>query len=146
MYCSRIDITLANRETPDGDVDPTWDALHNVVAALGQAGMSSDESDHENPGRTKYVVKKRDWRNRDLLRYLAIIDGDRNITNAYGNTRPGNPPRHRSRRNGNQSVRSAIPNLPINFYDASWLSRLSNAEKKSLRPVRAVALPDIEED
>lgn len=116
------------------------------MATLGQAGMSSDESDHEEPGKTTYIVKKRAWRNRDLIRYLTLIDRDRNTTNAYGNTRAGNPPRYRSRRHGNQSVRLAIPNLPINFYDATWLSGLSNAEQRSLRPVQAVGLPEIDEE
>lgn len=107
--------------------------------------MSSDESDGENPERPIYVVKKRDWRNKDLIPYLSAIDRDRNTTNAYGNTRAGNPPRYRSRKHGKRSVRLAIPGLPINFYDAGWLAGLSNGEMRSLRPGRAIALPDFEE-
>jgi hypothetical protein len=67
LYFSCLDVMLANRETPNKDIDPAWDKLHNIVVSLGQAGMSSDESDHKEPGRPKYIVKKRDWWNRDLL-------------------------------------------------------------------------------
>jgi hypothetical protein len=132
LYCSCLDVTLANKETPAGDIDPAWDELHNVVVTLGQVGMSSDESDHEEPGRPRYIVKKRDWRNRDLIRYLALIDHDRNTTNVYGNTQAGNAPRYRPQRHGNTSARFAVPDLPINFYDAGWLDTLNNGERKSL--------------
>jgi hypothetical protein len=115
------------------------------VVSLGQAGMSSDKSDYEEPRRPKYIVKKGDWWNRDLLQYLALIDHDCNTTNMYGNTQAGNPPCHRSRRHGNQSACSAVPNLPINFYDSGWLKSLSNGDRKSLQPRQAMTLPDIEE-
>lgn len=105
--------------------------------------MSSDESDQEESGQLVYIVKKREWRNRNLTELMKAIDRDYNTTNAYGNTRPGNPPRKRIRRGGVESFRTAVPGLPQNFYDDSWLSGLCGREINDLGAKGPIDLPEI---
>jgi hypothetical protein len=103
--------------------------------------MSSDESGQEGSG-PPYYVKTREWRSKDLTPYLQMIDRDKKRTNAYGNTRPGNPPRERQRVAASyKSDRKAIPDLPLNFYDKTWYAGLSRRDKALLRPKNNVDLP-----
>jgi hypothetical protein len=117
-----------------------WEHLDDILAALGAGGMSSDECEVEN-GQRVYVVKKMDWRRLGLTEKVCAIDRDRNITNTYGNVRAGNPPRVRKRRHGTtETSRAAPPGLPVNFYDAEWLSKLTGRQRKELRPAAAMEL------
>jgi hypothetical protein len=95
-------------------------------------GISSDESDTDDSGRPVYRTKNMVWRSRDILKKLVDIDSDRNTTNAYGNTRAGNPPRVRKRRDRLETSRKAIPGLPINFYDSNWYASLTPGQKREL--------------
>ena len=113
---------------------------------LHAEGMSSDESDAEG-GHTKYWIKTRPWRSRKLNQYLQRIDLDANRTNIYGKPRPGNPPQSRKKRaNATLSDRRAVPGLPINFYDETWLATLENRDRKALKSKPAFALPIIDID
>ena len=113
---------------------------------LHAEGMSSDESDAEG-GHTKYWIKIRPWRSRELNQYLQRIDLDANHTNIYGKPRPGNPPRSRKKRaNATLSDRRAVPGLPINFYDETWLATLENRDRKALKSKPAFTLPIIDID
>lgn len=103
-----------------------------VLDALGAGGISSDESDTDDSGRPVYRTKNMVWRSKDILKKLMDIDGDRNTTNAYGNTRAGNPPRVRKRRDRLETSRNAIPGLPINFYDSNWFAGLTPGQKREL--------------
>jgi hypothetical protein len=94
---ARSQIALDNRVAGDNEtVDPVWDFLYKTTRLLRSEGMSSDESGQEGSG-PPYYVKTREWRSKDLTPYLQMIDRDKKRTNAYGNTRPGNPPRERQR-------------------------------------------------
>ena len=105
--------------------------------------MSSDESGEEGSG-PPYYIKKREWRNKDLIPYLQMIDRDKKQTNAYGNNRAGNPPRERQRiAAGANSDRKAIPDLPLNFYDKTWYAGLSHRDKAILRPKAALKMPTL---
>ena len=103
-----------------------------VLDCLGTGGMSSDESDVDELGHSVYQAKNMIWRDQSILRKLMDIDSYRNITNAYGNTRAGNPPRRRLHRGGQETSRKAIPGLPINFYDQSWYASLTPGHKREL--------------
>lgn len=103
-----------------------------MLDALGAGGISSDESDIDDSGHAVYQTKTMEWRARDILRKLTDIDSDRNTTNAYGNTRAGNPPRFRKRRDRLATSRKAIPGLPINFYDSNWYAGLTPGQKREL--------------
>ena len=111
---------------------------------LGAGGMSSDESDLDTDGRKVYFVKRVGWRPGVLTRRMMVIDWDRNVTTAYNNTNPGNPPRLRKRRNNaTETARNALPGLPINFYDPDWYNRLTDRQKKEIRAAPAVELLEI---
>lgn len=106
--------------------------------------MSSDESEVED-GQKVYYVKEMDWRRRGLTGRMIMIDRDRNVKTAYNNTRPGNPPRLRKRRNNpTQTTRNALPGLPINFYDPVWYGQLSGRQKHELRAGPAAELLEID--
>ena len=106
--------------------------------------MSSDESDLDTDGRKVYFVKRVGWRPGVLTRRMMVIDWDRNVTTAYNNTNPGNPPRLRKwRNNATETARNALPGLPINFYDPDWYNRLTDRQKKEIRAAPAVELLEI---
>jgi hypothetical protein len=106
--------------------------------------MSSDESDNdETTGRKVYRAKKTAWRSKDVTSLLRTVDRDYNTTNGYGNTRAGNPPRHRVIRGGRESKREAPPGLPSNFYDRDWYENLTNREKNELAAQKTIEIPDI---
>ena len=105
--------------------------------------MSSDESGQEGSG-PPYYIKTREWRNRNLIPYLQMIDREKKRTNAYGNNRAGNPPRERQRiAASSHSNRKAIPDLPLNFYDKTWYAGLSHRDKALLKPKATLPMPSL---
>ena len=93
-----------------------------VLDALSAGGISSDESDTDDSGHLVYRTKNMVWCSKDILKKLMDIDSDRNTTNAYGNTRAGNPPR----------VRKRCDRLETNFYDSNWFAGLTPGQKREL--------------
>jgi hypothetical protein len=89
------------------------------------------------------MMQRKVWHNKDITNILRVIDQDRNTTNCYGNTRAGNPPRHRLVREGRDSRREAPPGLPLNLYDRNWYKRLTNSEVKELGAQDEMDIPDI---
>jgi hypothetical protein len=102
--------------------------MTKMVEKLGPAGMSSDESEvDEKTKRTTYRIKGRLWRAKACKERLILIDSDRNVTNAYGGTRPGKPPRERIRAsNSTISERAPTIECPKNFYSKVWVSNLGS--------------------
>jgi hypothetical protein len=109
-----------------------WKNSQMVLDILGAGGMSSDESDVDDSGHAVYRAKTMAWRDKKILQKLTNIDSDRNITNAYGNTRAGNAPRVRKRRGRRETSRKAIPGLPLNFYDPGWYAGLTPGQKREI--------------
>jgi hypothetical protein len=109
--------------------------MGQMVEKLGPAGMSSDESEvDEKTEKTTYRIKRRLWRAKVCKQRLILIDSDRNLTNAYGGTRPGKPPRERIRApTSTISERAPTVGCPKNFYSREWVSNLG-----SERAVRAL--------
>jgi len=125
----------------DEEVDPVWDFLFKATRFLRCEGMSSDESGQEGLG-PPYYVRAREWRSRELLPYLQLIDKDRSQTNAYGNIRPGNPARERTQvAAATVSKHRAIPELPLNFYDKTWYAGLNGRDKALLKAGPVLDLP-----
>jgi hypothetical protein len=88
----RLKIAEGNTTKADGTKDEVWHFLWLVASQLDLAGMSSDESNNEEPGSwKKCIIKSVPWRNEQLIPYLQRIDGDFNKANCYGNRRAGNP-------------------------------------------------------
>lgn len=108
---------------------------------LSAAGMSSDDSDGEDNTRT---VRKVVWRSRKILEVLKAVDRDANTLGRFGGARPGNPGKPRKRRaTALTSRRNAIPGLPINFYDETWLSTLKDRERAELNAQKPFPIPEI---
>ena len=99
-----------------------------MVEQLGPAGMSSDESEVDSrTKKTTYRIRKRLWRSSACKDRLIIIDADRNVTNALGGARPGNPARERVRgSNATVSERAAKVGCPENYYSRTWVSNLGS--------------------
>ena len=87
-------ISFANRgegDSGEGEVDPVWDFLYKVTSFLCSKGMSSNESGQKGLG-PPYYIRIREWKSRELIPYLQMIDQDRKQVNAYRNNRPGKAP------------------------------------------------------
>lgn len=144
LFETRSRITVQNRIAQIGEGKLIWEHLDEILETLGAGGMSSDESEVDSEGRKVYYVKSMGWRRRGLTRRMIIIDQDRNVTTAYNNTRPGNPPRLRKRRqNPTETARNALPRLPINFYDNGWFSQLTERQKREVGVAPTVELYDV---
>ena len=127
-----------------GEAKVIWEHLDSILETLGAGGMSSDESDLDSDGRKVYFVKRVGWRPGVLTRRMMMIDRDRNVTTAYNNTNPGNPPRLRKRRNNpTGTTRNAVPGLPVNFYDPDWYNGLTDRQKKEIGAKAAMELLEI---
>lgn len=139
LHADREDIAMGNRDEGGGKVDPVWDFLFKAIGILGREGMSSDESGGEGSG-PPYYIRVREWRSRELIPYLQMIDREKRQTNAYGNRRSGNTARERQRvAAGGVSTRRAIAGLPLNFYDKTWYAGLSARDRALLN-----AKPDMD--
>ncbi|KAJ7148292.1 hypothetical protein C8R46DRAFT_1231303 [Mycena filopes] len=124
------------------DGHDTVELLLEMVKLLGTDGMSSDESNGESD--KTCTVSSKSWRNPDLVRLLMWIDRNRPKHNVYGDRMSGNPPHRRLRLpygSAPKSLRRAIANLPINFYDPIWYQGLSNGQKTRLGATVAQPLP-----
>jgi hypothetical protein len=123
------------KETREKDI-ATWEWLKDVVERLGEAGMSSEESEMETNAEGMEVVVFRVrvlvWR-RWIEEELAAIDRSRAYAKTgWGRgTRPGE--RRRSEWNPS-SDRDAVPGLPRVFYNPDWLGeRTSEYTENVLR-------------
>ena len=118
---------MKNLKGRDEEIDLGWEAMLTMVDSLGMRGMSSDESDFDEEKRSIYVVKKRAWRSELVTSRLQFIDRSHNTTNAFGGTRPGNPPRRRMRIHGAAaSTRHPVVKCPKNYYTPEFVANLDN--------------------
>ena len=128
LYNNRLAVCYGNLKNRDGTTDLGWKATTEMVEQLGPAGMSSDESEVDaNNEKTTYRVRKRLWRSSACKDRLLIIDADRNVTNALGGARAGNPARERVRgSNATVSERAPKVGCPKNCYSKAWVSNLGS--------------------
>jgi hypothetical protein len=140
-----VKITEGNKIKSNGTTDDVWYFLWLVASKLGLGGMSSDESSIEDGKNTRdFIIKSITWRSEELTPYLQMIDDDFNRFNRYGNFKPGNPFRNRTRIAGAKaSIRAAISGLPINFYDKTWYANLTNEESHFLQAGPVLEFPAI---
>jgi hypothetical protein len=72
-------------------------------------------------------IRKRLWLNSACKDRLCIIDVDRNVTNALGGARAGNPARERVRgSNAMVSERAPKVGCPEKYYSKVWVSNLGS--------------------
>jgi hypothetical protein len=127
----------------DGTTNLGWKATTEMVEQLGPAGMSSDESEMD--AKTKkvtYRIRKRLWRSSACKNRLLVIDADRNVTNALGGARAGNPARERVR-GSNTTVSERAPTIgcPRNCYSKAWVSNLGS--RRMVEALKMKAMKDL---
>jgi hypothetical protein len=128
LYNDRLAVCYGNLKNRDGSTNLGWKVTTEMVEQLGPAGMSSDESEVDaKTKKTTYRIRKRLWRSNECKDRLIIIDADRNVTNAFGGARAGNPPRERVRgSNATVSERAPKVGCPQNYYSKTWVSNLGS--------------------
>ena len=109
-----------------GQEKDIWKNLYDMLLRLGSDGMSSDESDVDEHGRSIYFVRTCPYRSSTLQPRLDTLDREANHTSGYGTRPAGNPHRIRVRpAEPWESTRRPPVGLPYNFYDRRWLSALT---------------------
>jgi hypothetical protein len=128
LYNNRLAVCYGNLKNRDGTTNLGWKVTTEMVEQLGPAGMSSDESEVDTKTKkTTYRICKRLWRSSACKDRLLIIDADRNVTNALGGARAGNPVRERVRgSNATISERAPKVGCPKNYYSKTWVSNLGS--------------------
>ena len=113
--------------------------MTEMVEQLGPAGMGSDESEvDEETKKVTYRIRKRLWRSSACKNRLFIIDADRNVTNAFGGARAGNPARERVRgSNATDSERAPKVGCPSNYYSKMWVSSLGSRRMVEALKIKA---------
>jgi hypothetical protein len=105
--------------------------------------MSSDDEDEGTRRPKSTAVLRKDWRAYDLISVMKWLDytGDVFGLSASG-VKAGNGPHLRLRsKDGAKSTRPVISGLPVNFYNAAYLTSCSEAQLRALNTKPAVALP-----
>ncbi|KAJ8074094.1 hypothetical protein PM082_012386 [Marasmius tenuissimus] len=149
LYNDRVQVASENaNHHPDLRQRKHWALAMAVFERLGVQGMSSDESEDEgdNVSERQYTIKARVWRSGGILNLMIRTDSATKQTkrSLYGNAPPGNPPRARRRlKFPAQSKRTAVGQLPINFYDDEWLRKLSAVARGQLSPGGRWELPKL---
>jgi hypothetical protein len=122
----RLIVALTNMNACQDEEKNIWKNLHEMLLRLGSDGMSSDESDVDEHGRSVYYVRTCPYRSSRLQARLDILDREANHTSGYGTRPAGNPHRIRIRpAEPEESMRRPPVGLPHNFYDHRWLSALT---------------------
>jgi hypothetical protein len=122
------------------DMEPDLSHFRYYVDKLAESdGMSGDETDHCGirpiRGQRKFFVIRPEWRSKDVTKWLRAIDKVYvyHRFSKDGRASRGNWVRQRIDSGRLDSTRRAVPGLPKNFYDATWLESLSNAARVELR-------------
>ncbi|KAF8801718.1 hypothetical protein BYT27DRAFT_7114412 [Phlegmacium glaucopus] len=128
LYNNRLAVCYGNVKNRNGTTNPGWKATTEMVEQLGPAGMSSDESEVDAmTKKVTYRICKRLWRSSACKDRLLMIDADRNVTNALGGARAGNPAREQVRgSNATVSKRTPTVGCPENYYLRVWVSNLGS--------------------
>jgi len=144
LWQERRQICMDMMTKRDGSIHSGWKGLLRIVERLGMCGMSSDESEVDDVGRPYYVVRARRWRHSDITTRLDAIDKSKNTTSGYGETRPGNPPRRRVRRqNAPVSTRDPPVGCPENYYGDEFMANLDNKQFRDLQIKEEAELPQV---
>ncbi|KAI6139240.1 hypothetical protein BKA82DRAFT_3988756 [Pisolithus tinctorius] len=112
---------------------PLWKTLPHDA-------MSGDESDHL-PGLKRYAITRLNWRSQMATDWLRVFDLIHLSTrfNANGRAKRGAFPHTRVPSRRVESAGAAVPGLPSNFYDSTWLLNLDDDDK-----VRLNILPEVD--
>lgn len=106
------------------------------VKGLGSQGMSSDESEDENTRTISYPRVYPAWRSGQLAALLWKVDdvAATNVSVQIGKRKKsGTQLRVRPHSDKVNAEAAAPPGLPRNCYDAAWLEKLSQRQRRELR-------------
>src|ERR1700722_7543818 len=108
---------------------PVYEWLQDVVTRLGNDGMSSDESDVDEWGRTVYAVKQLPWR-RNIDKELDIIDSLRTQELGIFTMRGSKGEERKRDINNPVSTRNPVLGLPKALYNEDWVRRQPHGGRK----------------
>lgn len=119
--------------------------MENLLEALGQDGMSSDETDEEESSSSKIVRRVRlPWVAMEVSQLWKHVESH-HTTNQATLVLRGNKPHVRRFESARHSTRPAVANLPKNFYDTLWWHQLRSSERARLQAKEDMAIPDSEQ-
>ncbi len=106
-----------------------------MIQALGPAGMSSDEEEHDGVNLV-YRRVKQPWRRTDLVEWFRIIDifVKAGHFTPEGASTPGAHPHMRNEIPKSNSKRKAVYMLPKDTYDQLWFKGLHDYDRDKVSP------------
>ena len=117
--------------------DHTILQLAQVLVSVGLFGRIG-WFDNEGP----YLVRHNEWRSDEVNQLLTHIDEHRRASNLLNHPLPGTKPRKRARRmNAKISEHLPLRNLPINWYNKTWLKGLTAKQRDLLGALPPSPLP-----
>ncbi|KAJ3563724.1 hypothetical protein NP233_g8756 [Leucocoprinus birnbaumii] len=121
-----------------------WLGIQRILANLGEAGMSEDETDTEGSTDAKSKVVKRLqilWRDIEITRFMDYVD-------ANGDPKELGYIRQLSTKTKKLSAEDGIKNipkgLPKNYYNSKWLRKQTPDLKQELRVNPSEVLPEVD--
>ncbi|KAJ7256722.1 hypothetical protein C8J57DRAFT_999762, partial [Mycena rebaudengoi] len=108
----------------------------DMLESLGVDGMSSDESETDGNDHIQYKILVPVWRASVATAWLRMFDSLYHILRRSGDVQAlrGAFPHQRILTQQKNSKNTFVPGLPINVYDASWISGDIRTQY-SLRPL-----------
>ncbi|KAI6160179.1 hypothetical protein EDD17DRAFT_1485303, partial [Pisolithus thermaeus] len=106
------------------------------VKDLGSQGMSSDESEDKSTRTISYLRVYPAWRSRQLASLLWSVDdvATSNVSVQIGKRKKsGTQLRVRPHSDKVNEEAATPPGLPRNCYDAAWLEKLNQRQRRELR-------------
>lgn len=129
--------------------DPqVWKGVQTLLTALGPAGMSGDETDHQTPyskprrrpKKTLRVISP--WINKDISDLLQCVDSyEHAVSNECIIAPRGNQPLERLDYSVLATKSTPVQKLPRNWYANDWYCGLSAAGKVGLQAAKDVPIP-----
>ncbi|KAL6299899.1 hypothetical protein BKA93DRAFT_829573 [Sparassis latifolia] len=144
VYKRRGDIIEVNLQ----DNPAIWGKVKIIHMALGQGGMSSDETDGEYTRRNDKKVRRvcLPWRHPSLAAFYRNVDSYEDVHPLHL-TEQGNYSLSRifEANVSSSSKRKLITQLPKNFYNPDWMKTITRAQRSTLRFKLAFEIPDLPE-
>lgn len=122
-----------------------WFEVEKTLQSLGEDGMSSDETDEEESSSAKVIRRVRlPWVAMEistLWRRVEMYNTSRQATTLSR----GNKPHARRFDSNRNSSRSAVAELPRNYYDPLWWHQLHPSDRVYLGAKAESGIPDVEQ-
>lgn len=132
-------------EVKEQDVK-NWDAVVNALEAIGENGISEDETDDEEEEKRDgaRVVRclAQPFMNKKVVAMLRGIDTYEDfMDDLLGNDDAGTRPIPRIFEAAKDDPRTHMIGLPVNVYDGAWYENLRQEEQYFLKPAPEITIP-----